>query len=247
MKVTIVPILIGALGTVTKGLLKGLEDLEVGGRVEIIQMTALLRTARILRRVQETWGDLLSLNVKNSRGVNNNTQKNCKSRLCGKRNKPVNPMISEYSTPLKKLNQYKSKHEWLGMVIHWKLCKRLKFDHADKWYKHKKMWCIEFSWTLRYEKITQSRTEDHLSHLVSNTLVLLFGQFVIYYYHYYYFKSVKTAVSKLNILLFFIKKIIFALTLICRIFLSRSEEMKIFFFFHIFRSGKHFYLNHLNP
>ena len=36
MKVTIVPIVIGALGTVTKGLLKGLENLEVGGQVEII-------------------------------------------------------------------------------------------------------------------------------------------------------------------------------------------------------------------
>ena len=33
MKVTIVPIVIGALGTITKGLLKVLEDLEVGGRV----------------------------------------------------------------------------------------------------------------------------------------------------------------------------------------------------------------------
>ena len=54
MKVTIVPIVICALGTITKGLLKGLEDLEVGGRVETIQTTALLRTARILRRVQET-------------------------------------------------------------------------------------------------------------------------------------------------------------------------------------------------
>ena len=31
MKVTIIPIVIGAFGTVTKGLLKGLEDLEVGG------------------------------------------------------------------------------------------------------------------------------------------------------------------------------------------------------------------------
>ena len=51
MKVTIVPIVIGAFGTITKGLLKGLEDLEVGGRVETIQTTALLRTARILRRV----------------------------------------------------------------------------------------------------------------------------------------------------------------------------------------------------
>ena len=54
MKVTIVPIVIGAFGTVTKGLLNGLEDLEVGGRVETIQTTALLRMARILRRVQET-------------------------------------------------------------------------------------------------------------------------------------------------------------------------------------------------
>ena len=63
MQVTIIPIVIGAFGTVTKGLLKGLEDLEVGGRVETIQTTALLRTARILRRVLETWGNLLSLRL----------------------------------------------------------------------------------------------------------------------------------------------------------------------------------------
>ena len=54
MKVTIIPIVIGAFGTVTKGLLKGLEDLEVGSRVETIQTTALLKTARIRRRVLET-------------------------------------------------------------------------------------------------------------------------------------------------------------------------------------------------
>ena len=54
MKVTIVPIVIGALGSITEGLLKGLEDLEIGGRVETIQTTALLRTARILRQVLET-------------------------------------------------------------------------------------------------------------------------------------------------------------------------------------------------
>ena len=54
---TIIPIVIGAFGTVTKGLLKELEDLEVGWRVETIQTTILLRTAGILRRVLETWGD----------------------------------------------------------------------------------------------------------------------------------------------------------------------------------------------
>ena len=54
IKVTIISIEIGALCTVTKGLLKGLEDMEVGDRVETIQTTTLLRTARILRRVPET-------------------------------------------------------------------------------------------------------------------------------------------------------------------------------------------------
>ena len=63
MKVTIIPTVIGAFATVTKGLLKGLEDLEGDGRVDTIQTTALLRTARILRRVLETWGDLLSLKL----------------------------------------------------------------------------------------------------------------------------------------------------------------------------------------
>ena len=63
MKIMIVPIVIGAFGTITKGLLKGLEDLEVSRRVETIQTTALLRMARILRWVLEIWGDLLSLKL----------------------------------------------------------------------------------------------------------------------------------------------------------------------------------------
>ena len=54
IQVTIIPIVIGRFGTVSKGLSKGLEDLEVGGRVETIQTTTLLRTTRILRRVLET-------------------------------------------------------------------------------------------------------------------------------------------------------------------------------------------------
>ena len=63
MKVTIIPIVIGALGTVTKGLVQGLEDLEIKGWVKTIQTIALLRSARILRRVLETWGYLLSLKL----------------------------------------------------------------------------------------------------------------------------------------------------------------------------------------
>ena len=48
MKVTIIPIGIGAFSTVTKVLLKGLNDLEVRGRVDITQTTAILRTTKIL-------------------------------------------------------------------------------------------------------------------------------------------------------------------------------------------------------
>ena len=51
----LVNMVIGAFGTVTKGLLKGVEDLKVGGRVETILTTTLLRTARIPRRwLEET-------------------------------------------------------------------------------------------------------------------------------------------------------------------------------------------------
>ena len=40
MKVTIMPIVIGAIGTITKGLVLRLEDLEITGRVETVQTTA---------------------------------------------------------------------------------------------------------------------------------------------------------------------------------------------------------------
>ena len=49
-----------ALAAVTKGLVQGLEDLEMTGLVETVQTTALLRSAKTLR-VLDTWGDLLSL------------------------------------------------------------------------------------------------------------------------------------------------------------------------------------------
>ena len=63
MKVTIMPIVIGTLSTVPKEVLKGLENLEIRGQMETIQTTALLISARILRRVLETWGDLLLLKL----------------------------------------------------------------------------------------------------------------------------------------------------------------------------------------
>ena len=59
-KMTVMSIVNGALGSVTKGMVQELEDLEIRGRVETIQTTAFLSSTRILRRVLETLGDLLS-------------------------------------------------------------------------------------------------------------------------------------------------------------------------------------------
>ena len=50
---TVIPIVVGALGTILEGLVKGLEDLEIRGQVETIQTTALLGSSRILRRILE--------------------------------------------------------------------------------------------------------------------------------------------------------------------------------------------------
>ena len=54
LKVTVIPIIIGALGTVTKGLIKGLEDLGIKGQVEIIQTTHCL----IGQNTEKSPGDL---------------------------------------------------------------------------------------------------------------------------------------------------------------------------------------------
>ena len=32
--------------------------------------------------------------------------------------------------------EYKTRHNWVGKVIHWELCKMLKFDHENKRYMH---------------------------------------------------------------------------------------------------------------
>ena len=47
IRVTVIPIWIGALGAVLKDLEKGQEELEIGRRIKTIQTMALLRSARI--------------------------------------------------------------------------------------------------------------------------------------------------------------------------------------------------------
>ena len=59
MKMTIIPIVIGAFGTVTKGLLKGLGDLEIGGRVDSPNYTIVENS----QNTEKSPGDLRRLAV----------------------------------------------------------------------------------------------------------------------------------------------------------------------------------------
>ena len=102
MKVTIIPIVIDAFGTITKGLWKWLEDLEVGRRVETIQTTAFLRTARILRRVLKTWGDLRRL------AINQTPAKNHQLKVMGK------------TVNYDKSNNNDNNDKWKTVSFHWR-------------------------------------------------------------------------------------------------------------------------------
>ena len=62
------------------------------------------------------------------------TQQNSKCRLCGDKDETINHMISECSKLTQK--EYKARHDWVGKLINWKMCKKLKFDHRNKWYMH---------------------------------------------------------------------------------------------------------------
>ena len=58
---TVITIVVGALGTVMKNLEKRLTELEIEEGVEILKDTILIKSARILKRVMDILGDLLSL------------------------------------------------------------------------------------------------------------------------------------------------------------------------------------------
>ena len=76
MKVTIVPTVISALGTITKGLLKGLEDLEVSGRVEIIQEKSPGDLRRLAVTKTPVKNHQRNTDLKNPKRVNNNNKIN---------------------------------------------------------------------------------------------------------------------------------------------------------------------------
>ena len=62
------------------------------------------------------------------------TQQNSKCRLCGDRDETTNQIISECSKLAQK--EYKARHDCVVKLIHWEMCKKFTFDHANKWYMH---------------------------------------------------------------------------------------------------------------
>ena len=63
MKLMVISVTIGTVGTVDKVLVRRLEELEIEGRTESIETTSLLRSARILEIDLDIRGDLLSLGL----------------------------------------------------------------------------------------------------------------------------------------------------------------------------------------
>ena len=74
MNVMVIRIVISALGTVSKCLVRGMEELDIGGCVETIK--SLLRCAILLRRILKNWGNLSfwlqynTINLWHSNGMN---------------------------------------------------------------------------------------------------------------------------------------------------------------------------------
>ena len=107
MKVMVIPIVIGVLSTVTKGLVEELEDLEIRGWVETIQTTVLIvweESWRLETCCHSDSLEKLSANV-------------------GMKKSQKRKIISKCWKQAEK--DYKSRYDWVNMVIDQKLCKRL--------------------------------------------------------------------------------------------------------------------------
>ena len=83
------------------------------------------------------------------------SQQNSKCRLCGNRDKTINHIISEYSKLAQK--EHKARHDWVGKMIHWQMCKKFQFDHTNKWYMHNPAPVLENDTHKLYGTLTYKR------------------------------------------------------------------------------------------
>ena len=90
----------------------------------------LLRKGNLKRETES----LLIVAQDNAIRTNHIKARNSKCRLCGDRDETINHIISECSKLAQK--EYKARHDWVGKVIHWEMCRTFQFDHTNKWYMH---------------------------------------------------------------------------------------------------------------
>ena len=55
-------------------------------------------------------------------------------RLCGQKGETVNHIISECTKLAQR--EYKRRHDKVGKIVHWKLCKKYNLERKEKWYEH---------------------------------------------------------------------------------------------------------------
>ena len=56
------------------------------------------------------------------------TEQNNRSRLCDDKDETINLIIKECRKLAQK--EYNTRHDWIGKVVHWELCKKFKFDYT---------------------------------------------------------------------------------------------------------------------
>ena len=83
-------------------------------------------------------------------------QQNSNCRLCGDRDETINHIISEWSKLAQK--EYKTRHVWVGKVIHWEMYKKFKFHDT------KKCTTRQLSWRMTHKLLWDF--DIHTDHLI---------------------------------------------------------------------------------
>ena len=111
------------------------------GKLRILCWYSYLRErSRTNSRVKKEYNNNNNISQNNTIRTNNvkakidTTQQSCRSRLCGNRDETISLIISECSKLAQE--EYKIRNDWVGKLIHWKLCKKFKIYHTNKWYMH---------------------------------------------------------------------------------------------------------------
>ena len=93
---------------------------------------------RLIKRnlLRETESLLITAlnNTISSNHIKASVDKTQQNSRYGYRDEIINHILSECSKLAQK--EYKTRHKWVGKVIHWELCRKFEFDHSNKWHMH---------------------------------------------------------------------------------------------------------------